>query len=522
MSKKGFWIFIVAILMAVIGGIAIFYSTERGPWTMVDTVDYFDVARNLAHGRGLVMTRPSGFETPMTIHPPFYSIVLALGLMLNIKLLEFVRMLNIILFVALVLVLILGTYRLTFSASLSIGLGVWALTNHAVFRNYTAALAEPLFLTLGFVSIYLILEYVITNKSWLLLTGALLAGLSLATRYSGAAFLVAGFSTILIWKKAAWTKKIKDLIAYTVISSAPILIWVAYLKIGFPGNNPGAYELVGNIWEIMMPFRLAYIQQFWGWLGLNLLFNTENYGVQVLSISFILFILGLAVFFSTRISLREKDNRDVNTFIFPGSAWLILALASTAILLFSYIFVYAPKPWLDERLYSPIQMGTVITIIFAVHFCASKLINKPYQSLPVLAIIAIMVTASTPKTIETINKLHNFGEGYTSKSWGDTMLLDTLQNIPPDHRIVTNDTGAIFFFLGRTSVDLMPIIEETETNEVPAIFQEHGVYIVLFERRLSSQLGERYGEDAQKYIQIITGDLLIQYKGSYGAIYFTK
>jgi hypothetical protein len=522
MSKKGFLVFTVAILIAIIGGIAIFYSTERGPWTMVDTMDYFDVARNLAHGRGLVMTRPSGFETPMTVHPPFYSIVLALGLMLNIKLLDFVRLLNIILFTALVLVLIWGTYRRTSSAPLSIGLGIWALTNHAIFRNYTAALSEPLFLTLGFVSIYLILEYILTNKSWLLLTGALLAGLSLATRYSGAAFLVAGFLTVFIWEKVAWTKKIRNLIAYTLISSAPILIWLAYLRIGFPGNNPGAYELVGNIWEIMMPFRLTYIQQFWSWLGLNLLFSTENYGLQMLMVSFTLFLLGLAVFFSIRISLREKENHDVNTFIFPGSAWGIFALASTAILLFSYIFVYAPKPWLDERLYSPIQIGTVITIIFAVHYCSSKLISKPYQSLPVLAIIALMVTASTPKTIDTIRKLHNFGEGYTSKSWGDTMLIDTLQNIPPDHMIVTNDTGAVFFFLGRTSVDLIPIIEETETNEVPAIFQEHGVYIVLFERRLSSQIGERYGENTQIYIQKITEDLLIQYKGSYGAIYYVK
>jgi 4-amino-4-deoxy-L-arabinose transferase-like glycosyltransferase len=522
MSKKGFLVFMVAALMVLVGGIAIFYSTERGPWTMVDTVDYFDVARNLAHGHGLVVTRPSGFETPMTVHPPFYSIVLAWGLLLNIKLLEFVRMLNIILFIVLILVLISGTYRLTSSATLSIGLGIWALTNHAVFRNYTAALSEPLFLTLGFVSIYLMLEYVTTNKSWLLLTGALLAGLSLATRYSGAAFLVVGFLVILMWEKVAWGKKIKDLITFTLISSAPILIWMAYLRIGFPGNNPGAYELVGNIWEITMPFRLTYIQQFWSWLGLNLLFSTEDYRIQMSIVSFILFILGLAVFFSVRISLQNKTNLDLNTLFFPGSAWGIFALTSTAILLFSYIFVYAPKPWLDERLYSPIQMGTVITIIFAIYYCSSKLISRPYKSLPVLAIIALMITANTPKTIDTIRKLHNFGEGYTSKSWGDTMLIDTLQNIPAENMIVTNDTGAIFFFLGRTSVDLIPIIEETDTNEVPAIFQQHGVYIVLFERRLSSQIGERYGENTPEYIQKITGNLSIQYKGSYGAIYYVK
>lgn len=522
MDRKRFLVIIIAGLIALTGSLMIHYSTELGPWTMVDTVDYFDVARNLSHGHGLVITRPSGYDTPMTVHPPFYSIVLTLGLLLNIQLLEFARILNIILFIVLVLVLIFGTYRHTSSASLALGLGLWAATNHAIFRNYTAALSEPLFLTLGFISIYLILEYVITNKSWLLLTGALLAGLSLATRYSGAAFLVAGFLTIFIWSKSGWPQKIKALIVYTLISTAPILIWIAYLRIGFPGSTPGGYETVNNIWEIMTPFRLTYINEFWSWLGLNLLFNIQDYRIQLLTVASILFVLSVAVFFSIRISLREKDIWNVNTAIFPGSAWLIFAIASTAILLFSYIFVYAPKPWLDERLYSPIQMGSAITIIFFVHYCASKLIKKNYQNLPVLAITFLMISASIPQMIHSVEKLHDSGEGYTSKFWHDTEFIAALQNIPSDKTIITNDPGAIFFFLGRTSVDLIPIIETTKTNEIPSVLQEQGAFVVLFERRLSFQIRERYGEETQQYIQKITKNLATEYKGNIGTIYFIR
>ena len=522
MNKERFFVFSVAFLIAVIGGIAIFYSTELGPWTMVDTMDYFDVAGNFSHGRGLVVTRPSGFGTPMTIHPPFYSIVLSLGLMLNIRLLEYARILDILLFTVLILVLVLGTYRQTSSPSLSIGLGLWALTDHAIFRNYTAALSEPLFLTLGFASIYLILEFVITNRSSLLVTASLAAGLSLATRYSGAAFLVAGFATILMWDRTTGAKKIRNLTAYALISSAPILIWMVYLRISFPGSSPGGYQFVDNVWEVMTPFRLTYIGEFWSWFGFRLISSTEDYRVQISVIALVLFILGLAAFLSIRISLREEKIRDASALVIPGSAWFVFALASTAILLFSYIFVYAPKPWLDERLYSPLQMGTVITLLFVIHFCASKLIIRPYQGLPVLAAIALIITANIPRTIHTLNKLHDVGEGYTRRSWGDTMLFDALQNIPSDKMIFTNDPGAIFFFLDRTSVDLIPIIEYTDTHEVPAIFQEEGVYIVLFERRLSSQIHERYGEETDEYIQKLTANLHVQYKGNIGTIYYVK
>jgi len=30
---------------------------------------------------------------------------------------------------------------------------------------------------------------------------------------------------------------------------------------------------------------------------------------------------------------------------------------------FTYIFVVIPKPWLDQRIFSPIQMGLVLSVI---------------------------------------------------------------------------------------------------------------------------------------------------------------
>src|SRR5688572_26836227 len=206
-TKRGLLVIGFVGLILLAGSLLIIYSTELGPWTMVDTVDYFDVARNLHNGHGLVLTRIFGLGKPMTIHPPFYSIVLSPAAGSLSDLMQSARVINIILFIVLVLVIILGTYYLTSSALLSISLGLWVVSNHAILRNYTAALSEPLFLTLGLASIYSLCAFIKTNKNWLMVTSALLAGLSLATRYSGAAFLVTGFLTILIWRGATWNKK---------------------------------------------------------------------------------------------------------------------------------------------------------------------------------------------------------------------------------------------------------------------------------------------------------------------------
>jgi hypothetical protein len=521
LSTKDLLVISSAVVILLVGSMLIRFSTALGPWTMVDTVDYFDVARNQSRGNGLVLTRASGLGNPMTIHPPFYSIVLTPAVIFDLNLLHFVRMLNIILFAALVLIICLGTYRLTHSALLSIGLGLWTVTNRAILRNYTAALSEPLFLTIGFTSLYLICEYIKTKKHWLMFASALLAGLALLTRYSGVAFLVTGFFTILIWLKADWSVKIKDLASYMILASAPILLWVEYLRIYFPGNMPGSYEGVTNIWQAMSPFRLTLVEGLWEWLGLRLLFFTQEYRAKIFILAILGITLGLVTIRAIRVSAREKTDGLSESPLLWGNIWVIFTIASAAMLLFSYLFVESPKPWLDERLYSPIQIGIVFSIILIVNLCASKLIRGAFRHVPSLALIALMVIANTPAMITYAQRLHVRGEGYTSRAWSKSTVIDALQNIPPDKMIISNDPGAILFFTGKPAIDLASIIRQTEYNEIPATLQERGVAVVIFERKLTSQLRHIYGDEVDLYIEKLTSSLQTQFKGNNGTIYYS-
>ena len=372
MSKKDFLVVSVVAALILAGGILIRYSTELGPWTMVDTVDYFDVARNLSAGNGLVVTRASGLTKPMSIHPPLYSMLLAPAVSLRWDLVAFVRIFNILLLAALVLIVCLGTYQLTSSAWLSLCFGLWIVTDRAMLRDYTAALSEPLFLTLGFASLYLISKFIRTRGHWFMITSAILAGSALLTRYSGIAFPATGFFAILIWQKTGWSVKIKNLAFYAVLAASPLLLWLAYSRIFFQGSVPGRYELVSNIWQAMSPFRLNFVTGLWEWLGLRLLFPTQDYRVQLFILLCLFFVIGLGIVFASRIAIHTKNADASQPVLFEASLWAIFTVASILMLLLSFIFVEDPKPWLDERLFSPIQIGMIFTISVVCIFSANQ------------------------------------------------------------------------------------------------------------------------------------------------------
>ena len=521
MVKKDSFIVIIVALIVLIGILLIRYSTELGPWTMVDTVDYFDVARNLSRGNGPVLSRTSGLSTPMTIHPPFYSMVLAPAAMLQLDLPAFVCTLNIILFVGLILILSLGTYNLTSSAVLSIGFGLWAVVNRAILRNYTAALSEPLFLTIGIASLYLLCVFIRTNQRRLLLASALLSGLALLTRYSGVAFLVTGFFSILIWQKTDWRTKIKDLASYTLVACGPMFLWLGYSWIYFPRNLPGSYAWTPDLWQAMAPFRLTFITGLWEWLGLGLFFSTPNYRIQMLILALVFLALGLGMILALRISTWDKNTPLVSPMLVAAGVWGIFMISSTLVLLLSFMFVSAPKPWLDERLYSPIQIGVVFTVFLFIDFCASKLISGMFRHIPALALICLLVAANAPATIAYARHLHLQGEGYTSRAWKNSTVIYALQNIPPGKTIVSNDPGAILFFAGRPAIDLTRVLNSTAHNEIPELLQERDVALVLFERKLVSQIRHIYGKETTQYIEKLTSNLEVQFRGNNGTIYYS-
>jgi len=64
-------------LFGLAGSVLIWYSTRWGPWVYSDSAGYIGIAKNILEGKGLGLLRPDGVLNPLTLHVPFYPILLS-------------------------------------------------------------------------------------------------------------------------------------------------------------------------------------------------------------------------------------------------------------------------------------------------------------------------------------------------------------------------------------------------------------------------------------------------------------
>jgi hypothetical protein len=103
-NKKYLALFWLGLLL--LAGGAVWYlgvCTAFAPWGFSDTATYFSSARNLAQGIGLGVVNADGSFAPLTVHAPLYSIVLAPFAALGLDLITVSRVLDLVLFAALIL-----------------------------------------------------------------------------------------------------------------------------------------------------------------------------------------------------------------------------------------------------------------------------------------------------------------------------------------------------------------------------------------------------------------------------------
>ena len=85
-------------LLCLFGAWMIFYGTALSPWGGSDSVEYLVSARNMLRGIGIGYYSPNGIFYWISLHPPFYSIMLGAASLPGLDLIDATRWLNIVLF----------------------------------------------------------------------------------------------------------------------------------------------------------------------------------------------------------------------------------------------------------------------------------------------------------------------------------------------------------------------------------------------------------------------------------------
>ncbi len=521
--------YILVVIIAILGLIAIIYATRWGPWVKSDSTGYIAVARNLLNGHGLGLVRASG-EFVYTAHvPPAYMLILAMWGWANVDLVIGARATNAILFA--ITLWGLGTYlyystrRILLSTSVSLVL----LTSALMIYLYSGVMSEGLFLTLVVGSLLFLLHFLHTGKFSHLCIASILCGLSIVTRYIGISLILAGPLVILLLSQSKLKQRIRDLFIFTVLGMAPIILWMVWLETIKSSARIIDYDISG-LWDRLEPLRGAFVDFFWGFIPIGNSFFSIPYRVKIvilLAITASLIATGIIM------ALKKPRQKKVVQKFDPGYIVALTFSVFAACYLFaltiSFLFTQ-PTPDLSGRILSPVYVAVWVSV-FSFLFTYADLHGKTraIRYSPLL-LTGLVIISNLPTSYAKLESLHENGEGYTNKRWQTSETIQAIMGIPPSAAIITNDSDAILLLLDRPSYDLPEILldepkevylrfGDDSTNGIERIFREEGAALVLF-RPIEWQLRPIYGDDTQARIQSLTEGLSVFFDSYDGSIYF--
>lgn len=517
------------VAMTLVGSYLIWYATSWGPWAGSDSVEYLEAARNLSTGLGLVLVRASGAIRPLSLRPPFYSILLSSALFLKIDVLLFARLLNIAIYITLIVGM--GTWlarilNSTFASAAIISL--IALSSFAIWI-FSGMMTEPLFVTLTFFGLINLYKYYDHGEVQKALIAGLFAGLAWLTKLSGVVLVLLGILVIIGKQGESKRLKVVSSILYTLFAVSPVAFWM--MRNHQFGSSVGVYDFsISNLWSSLAPVRVAIVNAFWEWTYLSMIFPITKYRSRLYMVGFMIVLLGAVTIYVLTVRKHSimKVLRNSEQLRFT----ILLTIFSICYLLFiaaSYVFVVVPKPALDTRILWPAQLTFTFSMLIILYsFFTNLLKRKPlnvFLLIPFIYLLWIQIPPSISRAVE----LHSNGHGYTSPSWRSSNTVRRIDKFPLETPIISSNIDVIMFYLNRpafrivelnTGVPVYPFSRYGDNRDNPneILFVEHCVPLVIF-RRDFWKFYDLYGEETEARLHTMTAGLQ-QIQTGDGDIYF--
>jgi 4-amino-4-deoxy-L-arabinose transferase-like glycosyltransferase len=513
---------------ALIGALMIFYSTVWGPWVYSDSTEYIVSARNLIQGHGLGLFGGSGAFHPLSLHPPFYSLVLSFFGLFGADLVTAARWINIILFGLTILLLGATIYAYTKSSWLAIIASLLFLCLPVVVDVFSGAMSEPLFLFTGLSGLCLILLFLKSNRLVLLIIAGIASGLAMLTRYSGVAFMITGIGILLIFSLKPWNKRIVDAAAYGLLTSFPTIGWLIWLRTQSLGVRSSPIDV--NLGEQFTRFKLAAMEIFWSWIPFTSLLPRYSYNLALnLIIIFLVLVLALVGLSIWKMHKNNQKLLDPTNGLILGVFMLGLAAAYLFVLAFSYLFT-SPPPDLIARTFLPVQLAFLLGV-----FSLILLFIRPWKSarwlvsIPIILALGILVSYLYD-SLGLVSRYHQEGAGYTAKAWRNADIFNRIQQIPANMPLISNESALVLFYTGRPAYDLSELTDQTpqaipgqdgsDVNDLPRnISNENGVALILFSS-IHQQFQDLYGDKSAVQLENLIRGLTLYFQTAEGEIYF--
>jgi 4-amino-4-deoxy-L-arabinose transferase-like glycosyltransferase len=493
------------ILLSVAGGLIAVYTTANGPWGYSDPVVYIYTARSLDRGQGLVYYEADADFRPITIEPPFYSIVLgAIGLF-QVNLVVAARWLNIFAFIASIFIAGWIFYRYSRVSALGIVASALMCAFPYMVVMFSSAYSEPLFILVFLSGGLGLLAYLQAEKTSLLLLSAVLIGLIPVTRYAGVAMILAGGASLLLLASGKPWARIRRAALFVVVASLPILVWLVWIYFS-TAHSVGGRSVGMNLqgWSAQFQaFRGIFMDTVWKWVPFQSHELLLRYRLRFTLMGIVLAVILALVLLAVRRLRKNTEgtrNSGLQIFTFFGLSALIFLV----VLLVTYLFTH-PTIDVDNRMLLPLYVGSVMTFYSAFALWQAAWFRGKLRLLQILPwlIAALCVAWYIPQTRNQVQFYHP-GDGLTAFSWDHSAIIQAVRDLPAGQAVISNDWELLQLWTGRpiygfwNTFPSKPPIQAGVYGTAPgdpvqSVFCKQGAALVIF-ADFPSQFRTQVGE----------------------------
>lgn len=496
------------------GGYLIFRATNWGPWAFSDSSAYLSAARNIQAGNGAVILNSSGAFTPVTEFPPLYPYILNLLTSKNGDFQTTARWINIISFtISAFIVGLLG-----FKASRNMIAGFFASTLFAfspvMIDTFSGFMSEPLFIGLLLLLVFILFEFVQSQKKRLLIPIFIISALLPMTRYAGILFVICVSIILVIFTNKKSQKSILLIPLYLLISLAPIGIWFIdqYTNLNKVGGKSFVFRLeaIKNMFgSIMQEFRIIQ-----GWIPYSGIYSSTD-----INFALVVFFTGLffiSVLIGVSASIKKWKFRTEN----PQFLFMICMFFLIAYILFIGFTHNLTIPNLDiiDRMMAPIYPFLILTLILGFGDLDKNIVAKSLGGLLILVAI-ISSRFYLLSTLSSIRELNADGKGFTSRQYQESEFLEKLIALPLDQPMISNSAAFVLFHTNRYPYPVeqfhnKPFGSGNSYGEKP-FRQKNASLIIIF-----PEFRNYYGKNSDQLLKTLTAGLRVDFKDELGGIYY--
>ena len=529
-SRLSYFYLVIIALLSMAGAWIIYYGTALSPWGGSDSVEYLVSARNMLRGVGIGYYSVNGTFQWISLHPPFYPIVLGAVSLLGLDLVNAARWLNILLFALTIGLTGILFWRYSNSRSFSILAGLMVLVFPTMLTMFTSAMSEPLFIFLCILHGLLLIQYLHTGNIRYLLLSALAVGLASLTRYAGLALIGAGAVSLFLFCREKWFGRFKKSVLYFILACLPLLSWFGWSYFG--ANHPVAGRTaslgLSGLLDRLQPFRLAMVGTLWGWLPLQDKLTRVQYRGQLAFLVLVVLVVIVLTVIAYKQSGHKTSSEEASGDLYMLGIFGIFSLAYIALLAIPTAFTSSP-PTIDDRMLLPLFLSAVIALLAAFSLWGKRWLAGLWGGLKIIPwlLVVLCLFQYLPKSAAFISSQH---ADRGLRTWENSALVEAVRDLPMDIPVISTRPNIILLWADRPAytfiVNFSPeFLSQTSPYGSDSqdlnqkVFSERGGAFVDF-NDLSPQFIQKYGKNYVPRLDLLIKGLIVYRQTSEGVIYF--